>query len=87
MRDVFGFVALSGAVLSGIAGWAMLGEGGYLKLLGVLVLMGAIGLLMVALGALKASGHPGIARAATWLFWILVGIMALMTLAERFGGG
>ncbi len=87
MRDVLGFAALFGALFCGILGWSLLGEDGYVKLLGVLMCIGSFGLLLVALGALRESRHPGLARGAGWLFWILVGLMALMTLSERFGGG
>ena len=87
MRDVFGFVALVGALFCGILGWSMLDEDGYLKLLGVLFLIGSPGLLLVSMGALRESRHQGLARAANWLFWILAGLMLLLSLSERFGGG
>jgi hypothetical protein len=87
MRDVLGFAVLVGALLFGILGWSMFADTGYLKLLGVLMLLAAFGLLLVALGALRDSRHPGLARAATWLFWILVGLMVLLSLSERFGSG
>ncbi len=87
MRDVFGFVALFGALVFGLLGWSMLDEDGYLKLLGVLILLCAPGLLLVSMGALRESRHAGLARGANWLFWILGGLMLLLSLSERFGGG
>ncbi len=87
MRDVLGFAALFGALSCGVLGWSLLGEDGYLKLLGVLLFIGSFGLLLVAMGALRDSRHRGIARAASWLFWILAGLMVLLSLSERFGGG
>lgn len=87
MRDVFGFAALFGALLCGILGWSLLDDDGYIKLFGVLMFISSFGLLLVALGALRDSRHPGLARAAGWLFWILVGLMVLTSLSERFGGG
>lgn len=86
MRDAFGFDALFGALLCGGLGGSMLGGDGYLKLLGVLLFLGSFGLLLVAMGALRESRHPGLARAANGLFWILAGLIVLLSPSERFGG-
>lgn len=87
MRDILGFATLIGALVCGILGWSLLDADGYLKLFGVLMFIGSFGLLLVAMGTLRDSKHPGLARAAGWLFWILAGLMVLMSLSERFGGG
>jgi hypothetical protein len=87
MRDVLGFAALFGALSFGLLGWSMLDEDGYLKLLGVLFVVCCPGLLLVSMGALRESRHEGLARGANWVFWILAGLILLMSLSERFGGG
>ncbi len=86
MQTFVAGAALIGALLFGVMGWALLGEGGYLKLLGVLLLAATIGLLLVGLQALRGSGNPALARAAAWGFWLIVGAMVLLSVVERFGG-
>jgi hypothetical protein len=76
--------ALVGALVFGVMGWSLLGEGGYLKLLGVLLLFSTIGLLLVGLQALRGSRNPALARAASWGFWLIVGALLLLSVFERF---
>jgi hypothetical protein len=87
MREFIGFGLLAGALFFGVSGWSMRGEDGYEKLLALFMLMGAVGLLLAAFGVLRESRNPGVARAAGWLFWILGGLLVLLSLSERFGGG
>ena len=86
MRDVLGIAALVGALGFAAAGYSLMDSSGYEKLLALFMWLGSFGLLLVGLGALRDSRHPGVARAAKGLFWILVGLMVLLTLVERFGG-
>jgi hypothetical protein len=78
--------ALLGALVFAVLGWSLFGEGGYLKLLGVLLLAATIGLLLVGLQALRGSGNPAVARVASWGFWVIAGALVLMSVSERFGG-
>lgn len=86
MQSFIAGAALVGALLSGALGWAMLGEGGYLKLLGVLMLAAAIGLLLVGLQALRGSRNPRVAQAAARGFWLIAGGLILLSVFERFAG-
>lgn len=87
MANFIAVAALIGAVVFGLMGWSLLGEGGYMKLLGVLLLPASIGLLLIGLRALGEGRHPGIARAAKWAFWLLIAGAALLSLSERIAGG
>lgn len=83
MQSFIAGAALVGALIFGVMGWSLLGEGGYMKLLGVLLLAGMVGLLLIGLQGLRGSRNPALARAASWGFWLIVGGLILLSVFER----